>query len=103
MLSQVQKATTFSVPELTPQEKVIDAVQLQEGTDIMANTKALRRQEAGIKSIEDYNKRPKKTQITPSTRGVEYAMYSKLLWAGLNVSELSIFRMKMAQNCMENW
>jgi hypothetical protein len=37
---------------------------------------ALARREAEIaQRIEDYNKRPLKTQITPSTRGVAYAMY----------------------------
>lgn len=36
----------------------------------------LARREAEIaQRIEDYNKRPLKTQITPSTRGVAYAMY----------------------------
>jgi periplasmic protein TonB len=78
MLSQIQKATPFSVPETTPQDKSVDAAQQEDGTDMMANAKALRRKEAEIaKNIEDYNKRPKKTQITPSTRGVEYAMYYK--------------------------
>ena len=78
MLAQMQKSATFSVPEPTPQDKVIDAVQRQDGTDTMPDATALRRQEAEIaKSIEDYNKRPRKTQITPSTRGVEYAMYYK--------------------------
>ena len=38
------------------------------------------RMEAEIaKNIEDYNKRPKKTQITTSTREVGYAMYYKTL------------------------
>jgi len=78
MLSQIQKATPFSVPEATPQDKSVEATPQEDGTDIMANAKALRRKEAEIaKNIEDYNKRPKKTQITPSTRGVEYAMYYK--------------------------
>jgi protein TonB len=37
---------------------------------------AIARREAEISQrIEDYNKRPIKTQITPSTRAVSYAMY----------------------------
>lgn len=46
--------------------------------DMLDSAKALLRREAEIaRSIEDYNKRPKKTQITPSTRQVDYAAYYK--------------------------
>jgi len=41
-----------------------------------ASTSVLARREAEIaRDIADYNKRPLKTQLTPSTRRVEYAMY----------------------------
>ena len=41
-----------------------------------ASTRLLARREAEIaRDIADYNKRPIKTQLTPSTRRVEYAMY----------------------------
>ncbi|HEY6774416.1 MAG TPA: TonB C-terminal domain-containing protein [Oxalicibacterium sp.] len=49
-------------------------------TDMLDSAKALLRREAEIaRSIEDYNKRPKKTQVTPSTREVGYAAYYKAL------------------------
>ena len=78
MLAQLQKKTPLSAPQPTPQDPKIEKIPQDDGTDIMANAKALRRKEAEIaKSIEDYNKRPKKTQITPSTLAVGYAMYYK--------------------------
>lgn len=41
-----------------------------------ASARVLARREAEIaREIADYNKRPVKTQLTPSTRRVEYAMY----------------------------
>lgn len=50
------------------------------GTDALDSAQAIARMEAEIaKNIEDYNKRPKKTQITASTREVGYAMYYKSL------------------------
>ncbi len=76
MLAQMQRKTAFSVSEPTPQDKQVDRTQQDDGTDNLADAKALRRKEAEIaKSIEDYNKRPKKTQITPSTSARGYAMY----------------------------
>ncbi|MGS0743316.1 energy transducer TonB [Glaciimonas sp. GG7] len=77
MLSQMQKNAAFSAPAPTPQDKWVDPTPRADGADA-ADAQALRRRQAEIaKNIEDYNKRPKKTQITPSTRGVEYAMYYK--------------------------
>jgi protein TonB len=56
-----------------------DTLPPQAGRD-QADATAVARMEAEIaKNIEDYNKRPKKTQITPSTRQVGYAMYYKTL------------------------
>jgi periplasmic protein TonB len=44
--------------------------------EIEASTSLLARRAAEIaREIADYNKRPVKTQLTPSTRRVEYAMY----------------------------
>jgi protein TonB len=46
------------------------------GADDSDSSRELARREAEInRQIEDYNKRPRKTQITPSTREVGYAMY----------------------------
>ncbi len=57
-----------------------EAAQQPAGTDAADSGQAIARMEAEIaKNIEDYNKRPKKTQITTSTREVGYAMYYKAL------------------------
>lgn len=78
MLSQMQSAALFSVQEPAPRDRWTDPVPVKDGNDLTPDTNALRRKQAEIaKSIEDYNKRPKKTLITPSTRGVQYAMYYK--------------------------
>jgi protein TonB len=46
------------------------------GADVMETSKAMARKEAEIyKRVEDENKRPKKTYISPSTREAGYAMY----------------------------
>lgn len=51
-----------------------------QGIDAVDSVQAIARMEAEIaRNIEDYNKRPKKTQITASTREVGYAMYYKTL------------------------
>jgi protein TonB len=62
-----------------PQTETPRDVPLQTETgDFIENAKAIARKEAEIaRQIEDYNKRPKKTQITPSTREVGYAAYYK--------------------------
>jgi len=50
------------------------------GADAIDSAQQIARMEAELaKNIEDYNKRPKKTQITTSTREVGYAMYYKAL------------------------
>jgi periplasmic protein TonB len=46
------------------------------GVDLAATSLAMARMEAQVKQqIEDYNKIPKRKQITPSTRAVGYAQY----------------------------
>lgn len=50
------------------------------GADLLESSKAIARATAEIStSIEDQNKRPKKTYITPSTQEVGYAMYYKAM------------------------
>jgi protein TonB len=67
------------VPRDMEKDKPAD-IPVPNGTDATDTAKELARMEAEInKSIEDYNKRPKKTQITPSTREVGYAMYYSAL------------------------
>lgn len=81
LMAQLQKKdSVFQVPvqknKGTPQETPPQP----QGADLIDSAKAVARMEAEIaKNIEDYNKRPKRTQITPSTREVGYAMYYKAL------------------------
>jgi protein TonB len=76
LLSQLNK-TEFHAPQVTDEPKEVPPVQ-RSATDMLDSAKALLRREAEIsRDIEDYNKRPKKTQITPSTRQVDYAAYYK--------------------------
>jgi protein TonB len=50
------------------------------GADLLETSKAIARMSAEIsQTIEDQNKRPRKTFISPSTRGVGYAMYYKTM------------------------
>ena len=50
------------------------------GADLLETSKAIARSAAEINTrIEDENKRPKKTYITPSTQEVGYAMYYKAM------------------------
>lgn len=75
MLSQSARKTPFSAPRIVEKDKPKE-IPPPDGTDKTESAKALARMEAEIaKNIEDYNKRPKKTQITPSTQEVGYAMY----------------------------
>ena len=79
LLAQMSKPSPLSIPSLSDLQKVTEPPQ-PDGNDAQDSSKALARREAEIaRSIEEYNKRPKKTQITPSTREVGYAMYYKSL------------------------
>ena len=79
LMAQMNKPTALSVASLSELEK-IHAPQQPDGNDAQDSSRAIARREAEIaRNVEDYNKRPKKTQITPSTREVGYAMYYKAL------------------------
>jgi protein TonB len=76
VLAQNAKKTRTTAPKTTPQESPNPAPPTPAAPDDNENSRALARAEAEInRQIEDYNKRPRKTQITPSTREVGYAMY----------------------------
>lgn len=78
MLAQMNKQTPLKMPAMDMQEKASDNTPQPSGRDLVESAKAIARREAEIsKNIDDYNKRPKKTQITPSTRAVGYAAYYK--------------------------
>lgn len=75
MLAQVIRKTPFPVPRVAGLDQPKEAPR-PDGADQNDSTRVIARSVAEIsKNIEDYNKRPKKTQITPSTRAVPYAMY----------------------------
>ena len=76
ILAQDAKKTRTAVPKSTPQDVPSPVPPTPAAPDDNENSRALARAEAEInRQIEDYNKRPRKTQITPSTREVGYAMY----------------------------
>jgi protein TonB len=79
MLAQLNRKSVLATAPIKDSDKPKDSPQ-PDSADDDESAKALARKEAEIaKSIEDYNKRPKKTQITPSTTEVGYAMYYKAL------------------------
>jgi len=74
VLTQV-KASRFNAAPVTEKDKPDPT---RTGDDAIDTTKAIARRAAEItERIEDENKRPKKTSITPSTRAVGYAQYYK--------------------------
>ncbi len=76
MLAQLNKKSAQSAPVIKDQVKPKEAPQQADMGDALENAREILRREAEIsKRIEDENKRPKKTFISPSTREVGYAMY----------------------------
>lgn len=75
MLAQLNKKSPGTLYSATEQIKPRE-VKSQQGADAEDSTREIARQAAEIaRRIEDENKRPKKTFISPSTREVGYAMY----------------------------
>jgi protein TonB len=67
------RASNYKAPPVTEKDKPDPKLT---GNDLLESSKAIARQTAEISTtIEEQNKRPKKTYITPSTREVGYAMY----------------------------
>jgi protein TonB len=74
VLAQINKKNRLKSQEV--KDHVKQQVQPTDGRDEVESARELLRREAEIsKRIEDENKRPKKTFISPSTREVGYAMY----------------------------
>ncbi|MEG1053198.1 MAG: TonB family protein, partial [Janthinobacterium sp.] len=76
------KASARRIAELEQkqQELLTQASKATSGSDLMESSKAIARMAAEIsQTVEDQNKRPRKTFITPSTQEVGYAMYYKTL------------------------
>src|ERR1700757_4397539 len=75
LLAQVTNDTPFKAPPVTEKNKPDPT---PTGMDLVDTAKAIARRAAEIsETIEDQNKRPNKTRVTPSTRGVGYAQYYK--------------------------
>ena len=69
------RASNFNAAQITEKDKPDPA---RTGNDMADSSKAIARTAAEIhQRIEDENKRPRKTFITPSTREVGYAQYYK--------------------------
>ncbi|MDF3035215.1 MAG: tonB, partial [Paucimonas sp.] len=80
LLEQIEKQTKLTVPSPDVPGKPHVAPPQPKGVDLIESAKEIARREAEIaRSIEEYNKRPKKTQLTPSSREVGYALYYKSL------------------------
>ncbi|WP_229223735.1 TonB family protein [Duganella sp. sic0402] len=77
LLTQVNSSSKVAAPPITEQLKPDPA---PTGADLLESSKAIARRVAEIsETIEDQNKRPKKTMITPSTREAGYAIYYKTM------------------------
>jgi protein TonB len=77
LLTRIKRDDPFKAPPVTENTKVDP---LASGSDQLESSKAIARRAAEIsETIEDQNKRPRKTFLSPSTRGVGYAMYYKTL------------------------
>lgn len=79
MMARLANMASVSARQPSEQTKPAEEPQPQAKDDADSARSIARREAEIAKSIEDYNKRPKKTQITPSTRQVEYALYYKTL------------------------
>ena len=76
LLTQMRQSR-FSAAPVTEKEKPDPT---RTGADLLESSKAIARSAAEItQRIEDENKRPRKTFITPSTQEVGYAMYYKTM------------------------
>lgn len=79
LLEQFRK-TPFATSKTNDAKKLDDNLTVQDGQEKNDSTQALARTVAEIaQTIEDQNKRPRKTFITPSTKAVGYAVYYKAL------------------------
>lgn len=78
LLSQTKKMAAFQVAATLDKTKTNPSHSLVNGKDETETNKAITRMAAEIaQAIEDQNKRPHKTFITPSTKAVGYALYYK--------------------------
>lgn len=77
LMTQVHSSSKVTAPPVT--EKLTPDP-TPTGADLLESSKAIARRVAEIsETIEDQNRRPKKTTITPSTREAGYAIYYKTM------------------------
>jgi len=77
LLTQVKSSASIEAPPITEKNRPDPT---PTGADLLESSKAIARRVAEIsETIEDQNKRPKKTTITPSTREAGYATYYKTM------------------------
>lgn len=73
LLTQDAKAPTSLALEAPPR---VESTEVAPTTDLVTSTKAIARLEAQVdKQIRDYNARPRRGYIGPTTRGASYALY----------------------------
>ncbi len=77
LLAQANRPSSFTAPRPTENTQPDPS---PSGADLFDSSRAIARMAAEIsQDIEDQNKRPRKTFITPSTQEVGYAMYYKTM------------------------
>lgn len=81
LLAQVKNSNSpFKVSNVIDKKKNATEKTLLNGADQTESQKAISRMAAEIaQTIEDQNKRPRKTFLSPATRGVGYAQYYKAM------------------------
>jgi protein TonB len=80
LIDQVRNETRFKSQRVLDKKQLEDNQQQENGRDQVDSNKALARSIAEIsQTIEDQNKRPRKTFLSPSTQAVGHAIYYKTL------------------------
>jgi protein TonB len=80
LIDQVRNETRFKSQRVLDRKQLEDNQQQENGRDQVDSNKALARSIAEIsQTIEDQNKRPRKTFLSPSTQAVGHAIYYKAL------------------------
>lgn len=80
LIDQVRNETRFKSQRVLDKKHLEDNLQQENGRDQIDSNKSLARSIAEIsQTIEDQNKRPRKTFLSPSTQAVGHAIYYKAL------------------------
>lgn len=80
LIDQVRNETRFKSQRILDKKQLEDNQQQENGRDQLDSNRSLARSIAEIaQTIEDQNKRPRKTFLSPSTQAVGHAIYYKTL------------------------